>query len=619
VHGIIIGSPATKVTISQLAAENFWSGAGIRISSGSGNIIEGCTILSNWIGIQIDSTSQGNTVRNETWINSSTNAGIYIDNSRGNEISGNTIFDNGGGGMTGIEVVNGADYNSIHHNEIYDTGFSQDVGISLSNAGDGNLVYQNEIYGHGTNGIRVYSCSPEISKNKIYDNDIGVEVDGGLGGASPNISNNLIYETVTDPFMTTGILVSVGSATASPTIHHNTIDGGGSGSQGILIDTSGTPAIKYNIVTSFIDYGINNFGNPIIDHNTIWSDSTDYTNCNTACPNTISADPVFVDPDNVDPTLRDYKLQPNSPSIDAIPLAAADTTIEQDIDGITRPQGDAYDMGCYEYAPSTTQTVPLPPGTELADFRMVSFTVQPSDPACTSVFGAEMGGSYDPDNFRIGGYNTAINDYDNCGSGLDIIPGRGYWMLARNGLDFMVDGTPASLNDTDVLLNYNATSGNGWNQIGCPNAADYLWDNVEVYERNAEGSIVQGPTIIYLLPDNNDMIDKRLWCWDNGSYFPDNVEMLQGEGYWVEARKARVYLRFRQGAQIVVAQVSNQDTMFAGLFNKAKAWVNKWVFGSEVAIANSGDLPPMPMEALSGSSAESEGGCFISTIAPGSL
>jgi parallel beta-helix repeat protein len=514
--GIIIA--ASGVSIGQLGVANF-SGDGIRISSGSGNIIEGCTIISNWCGIQVT------------------------------------------------------------------------------------------------------NCSPEISKNEIYNNDTGIQVVANGGTASPSILNNLIY--VDGGTMVDGIYVNtIGSVgdEASPKIYHNTIDGGDS--DGVEMAGAGTisPDIKYNIVTNFTTSGIKNSGGtPVIDYNDVWNNGTNYSGV-AAGTNDISPPE---DPDYIDPANQNYELDAISPSpcIDSIPWAAADRTIEQDIAGIARPQPEesAYDMGCYEYAPSTTQPVSIPPGTQVADYRMVAFTVQPDDPACTSVFGDEMGGAYNPANFKIGTYDPTIGSYVECGSGLDIVPGKAYWMLARNGFDATVHGTPASMSDTDVSLDYNSSTGNGWNQIGCPNAADYDWvAGVEVYEKNAEGSIVQGPTVIYLLPDDNDMIDKRLWCWDNGSYYPDNVEMLQREGYWVKAKKANIWLRFRQDARVVVAQVSNQDTMFAGLFKKAKTWVNKWILGSQVAIADSGDSPPMPMAAISGSSADSEGGggggCFVDSL-----
>jgi hypothetical protein len=221
-----------------------------------------------------------------------------------------------------------------------------------------------------------------------------------------------------------------------------------------------------------------------------------------------------------------------------------------------------------------------------------------------------MGGAYDPANFKIGTYDPTIDGYVECGSGLDIVPGRAYWVLSRNEVEFTVNGTPASLSDTDVALDYNATSGNGWNQVACPNDANYSWDDVEVIE----GGIVRGA--ISNLASDNAWIDKRLWRWDAGSHYDDTTLMEQGNGYWVKAKQANVSLRFRQSVQ--VAQLSNSGIMFAGIFNKAKRWVKKWVFDSQVAIADSNDSPPMPMAALSGSSADSEGsdgGCFIATVA----
>jgi hypothetical protein len=215
-----------------------------------------------------------------------------------------------------------------------------------------------------------------------------------------------------------------------------------------------------------------------------------------------------------------------------------------------------------------------------------------------------------------------------CGGGLVIEPGRAYWILARNGVDATVDGIPASISDTKVELFYNATSGDGWNQIACPNYANYSWDDVKVLEYDSEGCIVQGPTAISDLSDDNDMIDKRLWSWESGSYSDATTDMVHGNGYWVKAKKANVFLRFDQEVQIELAQLSNPGIMFASIWNKAKRWVKK-CFAPETAIADSGDSPPMPMVALSGSSSGADsgggsgtdsdggggGGCFIETVA----
>jgi hypothetical protein len=255
------------------------------------------------------------------------------------------------------------------------------------------------------------------------------------------------------------------------------------------------------------------------------------------------------------------------------------------------------------------------PGTEVTDFRMVSFAHWPDDSAATSVFGVDYG----TNDFRIGTYDATGGGYVEYDSNLKIKPGRAYWVLARVGLDVVVEGIPVSKNhDIEVGLLCNSTSGNGWNMIACPNNADYYWDNVEVLEYDADGNIVYGPTAISGLPDPNPYIDKRLWRWDSGTYYSDTTLMEKHDGYWVKAKKANVFLRFLEAEQLAV--LPNPGTTFAGLFNRGKRWIKRWVFAPEVAIADSGDSPPAPMVDFGagtgrGSGEGDGGGCFIATAA----
>ncbi|HID31180.1 MAG TPA: sigma-54-dependent Fis family transcriptional regulator, partial [Desulfobacterales bacterium] len=163
--------------------------------------------------------------------------------------------------------------------------------------------------------------------------------------------------------------------------------------------------------------------------------------------------------------------------------------------------------------------------------------------------------------------------------------------------------------DIEVGLLYNATTGNGWNMIACPNNADYYWDNVEVLEYDADGNIAYGPTAISDLPDPNPHIDKRLWRWDSGTYYSDATLMEKHDGYWVRAKRANVFLRFLEAEQL--AGLGNPGTTFASLFNRGKRWIKRWVFAPEVAIADSGDSPPAPMAdfvASTGHRSEGDGG-----------
>ncbi|MES0350398.1 MAG: right-handed parallel beta-helix repeat-containing protein, partial [Desulfobacteria bacterium] len=562
--------------------------------------------------------------RNECWIFQNM-YGVSIEGSNDNEIYGNEMFDNSA--ESGIDVRYGAANNSIHDNNIYSTSgdYSQDTGITFYFAGIGNVVYQNDIHGHWSRGIYVRDSSPEIRKNSIYDNNIGIELYSMMAAtASPSILNNLIY--VKSGAMDDGIYIKASSGgTADPTIFHNTIDGGSGNGIYIYEDmsaVSASPDIKYNMITNF-GIGISNAldypRSPTIDYNDFWNNTGDYSVTTTAGPNDKYENPSYD---------ADYKPQ-NPLAINRIPLGVSDSyPVTDDFEGNPRPQGDGRDMGCYENPVSIPQMIPIPPGIEVGDYRMISFTVVPPDPGCVTVFGDEMGGIYDEDNFRIGAYAPTISGYVDCGGGLVIEPGRAYWILARNGVDATVDGIPASISDTKVELFYNATSGDGWNQIACPNYANYSWDDVKVLEYDSEGCIVQGPTAISDLSDDNDMIDKRLWSWESGSYSDATTDMVHGNGYWVKAKKENVFLGFDQEVHIELAQLSNPGIMFASVWNKAKRWVKK-CFAPETAIADSGDSPPMPMVALSGSSSGADsgggsgtdsdggggGGCFIETVA----
>jgi hypothetical protein len=53
---------------------------------------------------------------------------------------------------------------------------------------------------------------------------------------------------------------------------------------------------------------------------------------------------VALDPEFVDPSSDDYHLEAGSPGIDA-----CDTGHSVDIDGNSRPFGEKYDMGSFEY------------------------------------------------------------------------------------------------------------------------------------------------------------------------------------------------------------------------------------------------------------------------------
>jgi len=233
---------------------------------------------------------------------------------------------------------------------------------------------------------------------------------------------------------------------------------------------------------------------------------------------------------------------------------------------------------------------PVLPGVNIADFSIVSFTQWPDHPAAKDVFGIK----YDPNLFRIGIYDPTQNGYLEFGPNLFIRPGCCYWVLARNGLDVTVAGVPVSTTvDVDVPLAYNASDGNGWNMVAPPNAAYYLWEDVEVIAFDPDGNPEFGPMPILMLNMDNPYIDLRFWSWENGAYtshspYDDPYLLRPNTGGWVRVRRDGVYLRFSTDRQLLGTNRSGAMTE-----------TGRYLLSTSLATAaDYGLTPPGPMKGL---------------------
>ncbi|MDF1553455.1 MAG: Ig-like domain-containing protein [Deferrisomatales bacterium] len=247
-------------------------------------------------------------------------------------------------------------------------------------------------------------------------------------------------------------------------------------------------------------------------------------------------------------------------------------------------------------------SVQVASGTTVEQYRMVSFTQWMDDPAAAAVFGPDVVKNYQAD-FRIGTYDPIAGGYVEYPNGL-VEPGRAYWFLARYPFTANCGGVQCSLDtDVDVGLKYNGTTGDGWNMIGNPNHASYNRTDVEVLAYDGQGSLILPPTPIGSLPADNPYVGLAFWHWEMGGY-NSNVAVLEAhEGYWVQARAPRVYLRFPLDAQ-TTATAARVSIPSAGRI-----------------AARSGDTPPAPMGALSGGAGAGTaaggggaGGCFLQTV-----
>ena len=267
----------------------------------------------------------------------------------------------------------------------------------------------------------------------------------------------------------------------------------------------------------------------------------------------------------------------------------------------------------FKIGTSEVETLPkIIAGTDVSDFAMISIVHWPDDPSPEKVFNID----YDPRNYRIGTYDAVKNRYIAFDNGLEMEPGKSYWILARSGLSINFSGIPVSLTaDMYVSLDYNANTGNGWNMVAPPNGADYYWGDVKVVE-DVAGTLTDRGTV-QGLADDNPYIDRRLWRWENGHYHfdtPDtnpSLEMVAYQGYWVKAKQANVFLRFEPGAR--VASLGMPEILMAGIWKKTTTWLSKLNIFSKEAVAVDDDTPPMPMGALDDNVDPVFQGCFIET------
>jgi hypothetical protein len=175
-----------------------------------------------------------------------------------------------------------------------------------------------------------------------------------LHSQSTIIVNNLFYQ----PIAGWGIQTASGF---SGLIANNTFHGPHATREGQLMlwDSNGSVTIRNNIFYAPRAQAITNSSfrpaSCTIDHNLVFPPGVslgDPPVCSTG-NNLLGADPLLNNPTSM-PHL--FSLNPGSPAIDAgadVPEAS------HDIAGVLRPQGNAYDIGAYEFSAATPVSPPL--------------------------------------------------------------------------------------------------------------------------------------------------------------------------------------------------------------------------------------------------------------------
>ena len=265
------------------------------------------------------------------------------------------------------------------------------------------------------------------------------------------------------------------------------------------------------------------------------------------------------------------------------------------------------------------ESVNITPGSNVNNFKMVSFVQWPDNPSSMAVLGNAIDYNYDTNSYRIGTYDPNINngEYIECDQDFNIVPGKSYWILARNGMNCKINGVFVSLTEPiDVKLKYNLNNLNGWNMIACPNAKNYSWNKIQVILYDSSGNMINEYGQIVLnheiktiaqLDHENLFIEKNLWTWNNGQYILLNpyetskAIMYIYEGYWVKARRNNIYLRFSPDAALPVDSTISNNSQNSSLIDYHEY-----------------ERPPNPMSGFADNSVSlkdgNESNCFINYL-----
>ena len=265
-------------------------------------------------------------------------------------------------------------------------------------AGNATSVARTEIHESQTYGVYVQGGAATWDGLLVHDNQTnGIFVENAEG----TFNNAVLYNNGSRGLYATSWV----SGDRTVTVNHATISG--HTSAGIYCaESTGTlrMTVRNSVIASNGTYGVQNSSCIFTrDYNNVWGNTNNYSGV-TAGGNSISSNPQFVDT-----MLLNFRLLPNSLSVDAADPA---TALDHDAEGVQRPiDGNqnmtaAPDMGAYEFNPSANRWPIADAGADRV--------VHAGTPAMFS--GA---GSFDPDG-TIASYVWDFGDGSPTASGVSV-------------------------------------------------------------------------------------------------------------------------------------------------------------------------------------------------------
>lgn len=258
----------------------------------------------------------------------------------------NTNFPIGGNGGHHVRFQNGEVKNGRASGIL--TGGNNNEFINLKIHTNGSSKLDHGLYIFGSNNL--------IERNEIYNNaGYGVHLYYGGGG----VNNNIVRSNISHNNGTAGDVSSAGILLASGdgNLAYNNILYGNP--YGIQVSYSASNTKVYNNTVSANTYlGVDIYtssSGAIIKNNILYQNGGAISDLGsgTVRSNNLTTNPLFVDA-----AAHNFALQAGSPAMDA---GGTISEVTDDYDGVSRPQGAAYDIGAYEYRATVTTTAPAAP------------------------------------------------------------------------------------------------------------------------------------------------------------------------------------------------------------------------------------------------------------------
>lgn len=319
--------PGANATVGSATTGSY----GIYAASASSWVISGIDILGFAEALHLSASNSWRIVGNDISCPNATSAGGCLDgtNAANATILGNKIHDSGVAGTALAQydaiVFTASNGLEIGWNDIARTNACNAIhGVSGQTLLTNFSVHDNWIHDSVCSAILLPGINSSRAPTQIFNNVIA------RAGTGPSPGANAVFACI-----------SVGG-TGTVQIENNTLHdcGATSGSQSGALDTS-TPV---SFIDNLVDLAS---GESYLSTASVASDlagSNDLFNGAGSPPASITS-AVNADPQFVDPTHDNYQLQSSSPAIDA----GTSTGNTPDILGTPRPQGNAYDIGAYEF------------------------------------------------------------------------------------------------------------------------------------------------------------------------------------------------------------------------------------------------------------------------------